>query len=132
MLEGLAPAEQERLRRSLYDAAVYESGTAAREVLAGSSAGLPRLLAQIGSRPIFIEAQNIRSPMLIIGGEIDRVTPPQIARDLYEKYRDWANPCDVHIFEKTAHWFQYEPGWEARAEFILDWINRNVLSPSHN
>ena len=120
----------EVLHKQLYAKAVCESGMAAREIIAGSGDGFPKLVARLLSEVIAVNASTISCPMLVIGCEKDKIIPPAIAKDLYAKYvsRDKHIDSDtvttLHIFTQFAHWAQYEPGWEASAEFIYAWLKQ--------
>lgn len=114
------PAEQ---HEKIYEGASHESGTASREILAGSGKGPIRWLARLLSKPITIDPHAITCPLLIVGCEKDQVTPLQIAIDLANKY---GPDTTLKIFPQFAHWVQYEPGWEASAEYIFQWLSKNL------
>ncbi|MDA2936519.1 alpha/beta hydrolase [Patescibacteria group bacterium AH-259-L05] len=111
---------------NLYAGAVYDSGTASREIIAGSGTGLVKFLAKLLSNPIEVNAHDIKCPILIVGCENDKVIAPAIANDLYEKYQKRSAPTTLKIFKGFSHWTQYESGWETSADFIYSWIRKNV------
>jgi pimeloyl-ACP methyl ester carboxylesterase len=117
-------------RAEIYKNALFESGTSSREILAGSGSGLVKMIACVFSRPIKIDGAKINCPVLVIGCEKDRIVPKEVAIDLWRKYnREIQNYCaSLHIFPQFAHWVQYEPGWEASANYILEWLKDNVLN----
>lgn len=110
------------MHAEIYDGASHESGTATREILAGSGPWPIRWITRLLSEPIAIGDYDIIGPMLIIGCGKDLITPPVVAQDLCAKYCDRAEPTRLHIFDQFAHWPQYEPGWEASAQYLLDWF----------
>lgn len=110
------------IRPNLYHNAAHESGAATREILAGSGSVPVRWLARLFSNPIAVGDYDITCPMLIIGCKKDRIIPPTVAEDLTTKYCDRAFPTRLHLFDQFAHWPQYEPGWDASAQYILDWL----------
>lgn len=112
--------------RALYERAVHESGRSSREILAGSGTGIAKKIAGLISRPIAVDGSHILCPILIIGCENDKIVPPEIAYDLRDKYRVAEKKVELKIFERFAHWPQYEPGWEESAKFVLDWITRTI------
>ena len=120
--------------RAIYERAVHESGTAAREILAGSGEGLVKWLCRLSSKPIEIDENLIHCPVLVINGRQDKVVPLETAADLALKYsrRDSNVLTELRIFDDFAHWPMCEPpqgnlaGWEKSADFILNWLKTNT------
>jgi len=116
--------------RALFAGAVFESGTAAREIIAGSGNGVVKWLCRLFSKPIRVDINKVNCPVLILNGANDRVCSPQIARDLFSLYN--LRPlrsqyAQLSILDNFAHWPMYEPGWERSAETIMEWIKRNNI-----
>jgi pimeloyl-ACP methyl ester carboxylesterase len=104
ILNGM-PAEQ---RKMFFDAAVYESGRAAKEIRFGK---------------IPVNFNKITCPVLVIGCENDRITPPKIALDISEKLLCALKTC--WLYSTFAHWIQMEKNWERPAADIACWLISN-------
>lgn len=113
------------MHKGLYSRAVCESGTATREILAGSANGLVKFIARLFSKPIKINPQKVKCPVLIIGCGKDRIIPQEIAKDIFSKYSKCSlrqEKVNICLLPSFAHWAQYEPGWEKSALVILNTI----------
>lgn len=67
------------------------------------------------------------TPLLVLGAEGDRLTPP---RTIEATARAYGAP--VQIFPGMAHDMMLEPRWEAVAERILAWLDQSpagAISP---
>ena len=106
MLHRLPPAEQ----RATYDRFVHESGRAACEI------GLWPFDPHHATR---VDASAITCPLLVIAGSEDRITPVRIVRQVARKYGALAT---FRMFEDHAHWLVAEPGWQAIAQSVADWL----------
>lgn len=106
MLFLLTPEQQ----RQAYDRFVFESGRAACEI--GYWFLDPRDAARV-------DAARVTCPVLVIAGELDRITPAPVVRKVARKYRAVST---YREFAGHAHWVMGEPGWEAIAQFELDWL----------
>ena len=109
MLFLLSREEQEQA----YARFVYESGRAASEI------GYWFLDPNHAAR---VDARRVTCPVLVIGGELDRITPAAIVRKVAAKYAR----STYREFPGHAHWVMGEPGWEEIARFEADWL-REVL-----
>jgi pimeloyl-ACP methyl ester carboxylesterase len=101
IMNGIDPQYHKELHRTM----VAESGRAAWQIRCGD---------------IEVDFQKITCPVLIFGAENDRITPPQIALDISKKLL--SDRHHYYIWPKFAHWLQAEPGWEAPAQRIFDWL----------
>lgn len=64
-----------------------------------------------------------RAPFLFIAGGQDHIVPASANRSNYEKYVK-ANPTVITAYKEypaRSHFTAAEPGWEAIADFALDW-----------
>ena len=106
-LNRLSPSEQ---------AFVYE-----RMVPAPGKQGM-----EIGMLGIPVDAKRTTGPMLIITGTDDKLIPAAVARTIAHRYR-----ADYKEYAGHAHYIIREPGWEAAAGDIADWLEENIrISPA--
>lgn len=66
-----------------------------------------------------VRRSRIRTPLLVLGAEGDRLTPP---RTIEATARAYGAP--VQIFPGMAHDMMLEPAWEAVAQRILAWLGQ--------
>jgi pimeloyl-ACP methyl ester carboxylesterase len=67
-------------------------------------------------------ANDDRAPLLFISGGSDHILPPVVQRHNYEKNAKHSAAIAAHtIFAGRDHFTCGEPGWEAVADFALDW-----------
>ena len=61
-------------------------------------------------------------PLLFISGGSDHILPPVVQRHNYEKNAKHSTAIAAHaVFAGRDHFTCGEPGWEAVADFALDW-----------
>jgi pimeloyl-ACP methyl ester carboxylesterase len=111
----LMPSES---RKSIYDKFVYESGRAAFEI------GFWLFDSKGAAR---VDESKVTCPVLIIGGEEDRITPVSVIRKVAEKYKEVSTYKE---FSGHAHWVIGEPGWEHIAEYIEEWLLQVLGKPA--
>ncbi len=90
-------------RAAIRDRFVPDSGRAARQI----SLGVYK-----------VPTRAVRAPMLVVGSEDDRFIPLGVARRVARKYG-----AAFHVARAHGHFLFSEPGWEAEAAHILDWID---------
>jgi pimeloyl-ACP methyl ester carboxylesterase len=77
-------------------------------------------------------ANDERAPLLFISGGSDHILPPVVQQENYEKNVKHSQAVTAHkVFPGRDHFTCGEPGWEAVADFALDWALapvRGVLS----
>ena len=110
LLNGF-PDEEER--RSIYSRLVPESGRAVFEI------GLWPLDRRHAAR---VPAGQVRCPVLVVGAEHDRATPPGVVRRIARRYPQ----AEHHEMAGMAHWVLAQPGWDQVAGLVLEWLDRNV------
>jgi pimeloyl-ACP methyl ester carboxylesterase len=93
-------------RRRVYDSLLYESGICFQEALAGS---------------VRVDRSRVRCPLRLIAASDDRVISPALGRSIADYYGAEFTALDAH-----GHWFIEEPGWEAVAEDVADWLARTL------
>jgi len=86
-----------------YARLVPESGRAGLELSFGAHA---------------VHAPRITAPVLVVLGREDRFVVPRISRAIARKYR-----ADLRQYDNFAHHIINEPGWEAPAAEIVEWLD---------
>ncbi|MBR7830375.1 alpha/beta fold hydrolase [Actinospica sp. MGRD01-02] len=67
-------------------------------------------------------ADDYRPPLLFVSGGSDHILPPVVQRENYEKNVKHSTAVTAHkVFEGRDHFTCGAPGWEAVADFALDW-----------
>ncbi len=69
-----------------------------------------------------------RAPLLFISGSTDHLMPPKIQQSNAKHYND-AVVTEVKEFE-GPHLLPAAPGWEAVADYALDWALEHAVEPS--
>jgi pimeloyl-ACP methyl ester carboxylesterase len=63
-----------------------------------------------------------RAPLLFVSGGSDHILPTPVQRENYEKNAKHSTAIAAHkVFPGRDHFTCGEPGWEAVADFALDW-----------
>ncbi|WP_207838721.1 alpha/beta hydrolase [Williamsia soli] len=62
-----------------------------------------------------------RAPLLFIAGSEDHIMPPSVNKSNAKHYHKSKALTDYHEFEGRSHWTCAEPGWEAVADYALNW-----------
>ncbi len=62
-----------------------------------------------------------RPPLLLIGGGQDLIADGSMTRAIHEKQTRARSLTALRIFEERSHWTLMDAGWEAVADFALDW-----------
>ncbi|RYY59626.1 MAG: alpha/beta hydrolase [Chitinophagaceae bacterium] len=71
-----------------------------------------------------INFKKAHCPVLFIGGGSDHIFPPALTKTIAGRYSDGSSKVDVKIFEGKSHFICGEPGWEAVADYIIDWYEK--------
>jgi pimeloyl-ACP methyl ester carboxylesterase len=78
------------------------------------------------TRQAHIDFSAPRSPMVMLTGDRDHLTPEHLVRRNAGRY---AQPVDVRVFPERAHFICNQPGWEAVADAAFDWIEALPATP---
>ena len=105
MLNLLSPEEQ----KAEYANFVHESGRMIASV---------GLWMQGGGLDGRVDASKVTAPMLIVGGQKDRITPVWVIRQIAKKYKH----ATYKEYPDKAHWIVSGPGWEEVAEYVSEWL----------
>lgn len=100
----------ENAQRAVFNNFVYESGRAAFEI---------GFWLFDSRRAAAVDPSTITCPVLLVGGEDDRLVPLSVLRQIAERYRS-VSTC--REFAGHAHWLLGEPGWEEIARYITGWL----------
>jgi pimeloyl-ACP methyl ester carboxylesterase len=71
-----------------------------------------------------IDPARRRQPLLITGGDRDRLVTPYLSRAAWRIQRRSAAPTDYLEFAGRSHLLIAEPGWDAVAEACIAWDDR--------
>jgi pimeloyl-ACP methyl ester carboxylesterase len=95
----------------------YAAPTPARILFQGALAGLtPK------ATTTYNFANHDRAPLLFISGGSDHILPPVTQEHNYRKNAKHSEAISAHVvFPGRDHYTCGEPGWEAVADFALDW-----------
>ncbi|MDB4887370.1 MAG: putative Alpha/beta hydrolase fold [Gemmatimonadetes bacterium] len=99
-------------RAAIRDRLVADSGRAAREAALGV---------------VRVPVESVRAPVLVVSGDDDRFVPLGVARKLATRYA-----APLHVAAGHGHFLFAEPGWQAHADVMLDWIATLVLDVPEN
>ena len=80
-----------------------------------------------GHQETWVDYDNdARAPLLFIAGGADHIMPPSVNRSNAKHYRKSAALTDFYEFPGRSHWTCAEPGWEAVADYALDWAVKHA------
>lgn len=80
-----------------------------------------RLILEIASLGLPVNAGKVTSPMLVIGCSDDKITPVGMVRKIARKYQ-----AKMWEFPGFAHMCLIEPGWEKIATRIYEWLTLTI------
>ena len=71
---------------------------------------------------VSVDKVRVSGPVLVLGAELDIMTPPHTGRALADFYG-----ADYRYISGRGHNLLLEPRWEETAAMIADWLKRSVL-----
>lgn len=75
-----------------------------------------------GHQDTWVDYTNAkRPPLLFIAGGKDNIMPPSVNESNKKKYRAPGTVTDFEVFPERSHFTVGAPGWEAVADYALDW-----------
>lgn len=74
-----------------------------------------------GHQETWVDYSVDRAPLLFIGGGSDHIMPPAVNRSNAKHWEKSPSPVEYHEFPGRGHWTCAEPGWEAVADYALEW-----------
>lgn len=73
-----------------------------------------------------------RPPLLIVAGEKDLTSTPDMAQAMLKRHRRSPVRADLLQFPGRSHWLIAEPGWQTVAGSIVDWVESLPQSSGSN
>lgn len=73
-----------------------------------------------------------RAPLLLIGGGRDLIADPSMTRAIYNRQKRAPSSTELRIFPERSHWTCMDPGWEAVADYALDWALQHAPQDGTN
>jgi alpha-beta hydrolase superfamily lysophospholipase len=75
-----------------------------------------------GHQDTWVDYTNAnRPPLLFIAGGKDNIMPLSVNESNKKKYRAPGTVTDIEVFPERSHFTVGAPGWEAVADYALDW-----------
>jgi pimeloyl-ACP methyl ester carboxylesterase len=79
-----------------------------------------------GHQETWVDYDADRAPLLFIGGGEDHIMPPSVNKSNAKHYAKSPGPAEYHEFPGRSHWTCAEPGWEAVADYALEWAEQHA------
>lgn len=96
--------------------------------------GPDRVLFQAGlanfnpNAPTRVDFHNDkRAPLLLIAGGKDHISPASLTKANFDLFKDSKAITDYKEFPERSHFTIGEKGWEAVADFAIDWAAKNAM-----
>jgi dienelactone hydrolase len=71
-----------------------------------------------------------RPPLLAIGNDQDHTIPASVSKEAAKRLAKSKAIVDYKQFAGRPHFTAGAPGWEAVADYALEWTNRHVGAPT--
>ena len=81
-----------------------------------------------GHQDTWVDYTADRAPLLFIAGEKDHIMPPSVNRSNASHYGKSPAITDYHEFDGRDHWTCGAPGWEAVADYALEWAREHAAA----
>lgn len=120
MAFGAGAISMEAVRRAMFSDAVPLEEAKRYEPLMQEES--QRILLEIGGWIPFPPLPERGIPVVVLGAEEDRLFPPDQVRATARAFR-----TEPVFFPAMGHGMMLEPGWEAVARHIADWVEATVL-----
>lgn len=73
-----------------------------------------------------VDYSKPHAPLLFVAGDLDHITPAHLNIRNYRAYEFNGSVLDYKLFSGRNHYVLGLPTWQEDADYILDWINKNV------
>ncbi len=85
-----------------------------------------------GHQETWVDYHNAkRAPLLFIAGGKDHIMPASVNESNAKKYHNSGSVTDFELFPERSHFTVGQPGWEAVADYALDWaVSQATGAPS--
>jgi pimeloyl-ACP methyl ester carboxylesterase len=133
---GALPFTQEQFHYAFTNTLSKEDGIAAYNRYAIAAPGNIVWLAILGNitpghQEAYVNYKNDdRAPLLFIASSADHIMPPAVNKSNAHHYHGSKAITDYHEFEGRSHYTVGEPGWEAVADYALDWAVKHATTPA--
>lgn len=87
---------------------------------------------QPGRQATWVDYSVDRAPLLFIGGSEDHIMPPAVNKSNAKHWEKSPAVTEYHEFAGRGHWTCAEPGWEAVADYALEWTLAHARPVSTN
>jgi pimeloyl-ACP methyl ester carboxylesterase len=88
---------------------------------------------QPGRQATWVDYSVDRAPLLFIGGSEDHIMPPAVNKSNAKHWDRSPALTEYHEFEGRDHWTCGAPGWEAVADYALNWTLMHARPiPTHS
>jgi pimeloyl-ACP methyl ester carboxylesterase len=71
-----------------------------------------------------------RPPLLVVGNDQDHTVPASVSREAAKRLGKSRAVVDYKEFVGRPHFTAGAPGWEAVADYALEWANRHTTAPA--
>jgi pimeloyl-ACP methyl ester carboxylesterase len=82
-----------------------------------------------GHQDTWVDYAADRAPLLFLGGSEDHIMPPSVNRSNAKHYKKSPALTEYHEFQGRDHWTCAAPGWEAVADYALEWALEHAGRP---
>src|SRR6266567_3909595 len=79
-----------------------------------------------GHQETWVDYDQDRAPLLFIAGEKDHIMPPSVNKSNARHYENSPALTEYFEFEGRDHWTCAAPGWEAVADYALEWAAKHA------
>ncbi len=73
-----------------------------------------------------VDYAKAHPPLLLTAGTTDNIIPAHLNYRNFRKYKKNGSVLDYKEFEGRNHFVLGQPGWEADAAYVLDWITNKI------
>lgn len=87
---------------------------------------------QPGHQETWVDYSVDRAPLLFIGGSVDHIMPPAVNKSNAKHWEKSPALTEYHEFEGRGHWTCGEPGWEAVADYALEWALQHAQTSARS
>ncbi len=79
-----------------------------------------------GHQDTWVDYSADRAPLLFIAGEKDHIMPPSVNKSNAKHQSKSPALTEYYEFAGRDHWTCAAPGWEAVADYALDWARQHA------
>jgi pimeloyl-ACP methyl ester carboxylesterase len=73
--------------------------------------------------------KNDRTPLLVMGNDQDHTVPASVSKEAAKRLSKSGTTVDYKEFSGRPHFTAGAPGWEAVADYALEWATSNTSAP---